>query len=140
MTSTMRYSCRYEQQAQTSLESTILSVVGVFLAASPSTANPLPLSNCAASGCSGGLTNVSYDLLNLETRVRTRIQPTCTSCEDCRTILRHDLVGNEKLARVGVEHGLDTCINVNGGTTRVTHGIVATEVKAILGAVERRRL
>ncbi|EWY79919.1 hypothetical protein FOYG_16983 [Fusarium oxysporum NRRL 32931] len=55
----------------------------------------------------------------------------------CWTMLRHDLISNENLARVGMEHGLDTCINVNGGTVRVTPGMVATAVEAILGAVER---
>ncbi|VZI11148.1 unnamed protein product [Fusarium fujikuroi] len=57
--------------------------------------------------------------------------------KDCWTMLRHDLISNENLARVGMEHGLDTCINVNGGTVRVTPGMVATAVEAILGAVER---
>jgi hypothetical protein len=29
-------------------------------------------------------------------------------------MLRHDLISNENFAQVGMEHGLDTCINVNG--------------------------
>ncbi|KAH8706264.1 ribonuclease III domain-containing protein [Ilyonectria robusta] len=53
------------------------------------------------------------------------------------TTIRRDLVGNENLARVGMEHGLGNCINVNGGTSRVTPGMVATAVEAILGAVQR---
>ena len=36
-----------------------------------------------------------------------------------------------------MEHGLDTCINANGGTLRVLPGMIATAVEAILGAVER---
>ncbi|EXL66158.1 hypothetical protein FOPG_17648 [Fusarium oxysporum f. sp. conglutinans race 2 54008] len=55
----------------------------------------------------------------------------------CWTMLRHDLISNENLARVGMEYGLHACINVNGGTVQVTPGMVATAVEAILGAVER---
>ncbi|KAF5607634.1 ribonuclease III [Fusarium pseudoanthophilum] len=54
----------------------------------------------------------------------------------CWTTLRRDLISNDKLANVGVEHGLDRCINMNGGTTRASNGMVATTVEAILGAVE----
>ncbi|KAF5550731.1 ribonuclease III domain-containing protein [Fusarium mexicanum] len=36
----------------------------------------------------------------------------------------------------GRENGLHRCINMNGGTTRVSSGMVATTVEAILGAVE----
>ncbi|PCD21367.1 hypothetical protein AU210_016332 [Fusarium oxysporum f. sp. radicis-cucumerinum] len=57
--------------------------------------------------------------------------------KNCWTMLRYDLISNENPARVGMGHGLDTCINVNGGTVRVTPGMVATAVEAILGAVER---
>ncbi|EWZ78165.1 hypothetical protein FOXG_22704 [Fusarium oxysporum f. sp. lycopersici 4287] len=32
----------------------------------------------------------------------------------CWTMLRHDLISNENPARVGMEHGLDTCINKCG--------------------------
>ncbi|KAB5536118.1 ribonuclease III domain-containing protein [Coniochaeta sp. 2T2.1] len=53
------------------------------------------------------------------------------------TTIRHDLVGNDNLARVGREHGLDNCINVNGGTVAVSPGMIATAVEAILGAAER---
>ncbi|KAG9255769.1 ribonuclease III domain-containing protein [Emericellopsis atlantica] len=55
----------------------------------------------------------------------------------CWTTLRQGLLSNENLARVGTEHGLDNCINVNGGTERATPKMVATTVEAILGAVER---
>lgn len=33
--------------------------------------------------------------------------------------------------------GLDACINANGGTVRITFGMVATALEAVLGAVER---
>lgn len=36
-----------------------------------------------------------------------------------------------------MNHGLDACINANGGTLRISPGMVATAVEAILGAVER---
>ncbi|QKD61565.2 uncharacterized protein FOBCDRAFT_286224 [Fusarium oxysporum Fo47] len=55
---------------------------------------------------------------------------------DCWTTLRRDLISNDNLARVGRGHGLHKCINMNGGTTRVSYGMVATAVEAILGAVE----
>ncbi|KAF5640215.1 ribonuclease 3 [Fusarium sp. NRRL 25303] len=54
----------------------------------------------------------------------------------CWTTLRRDLIGNDHLASVGVDHGLDRCINMNGGTTRASIGMVATTVEAILGAVK----
>ncbi|KAI5457495.1 ribonuclease III domain-containing protein [Mariannaea sp. PMI_226] len=53
------------------------------------------------------------------------------------TKIRHDLVSNENLARVGKEHGLDGCINVNAGTNQISPAMVATTVEAILGAVEQ---
>ncbi|KAG5751493.1 hypothetical protein H9Q72_014428 [Fusarium xylarioides] len=56
--------------------------------------------------------------------------------QDCWTTLRRDLISNDNLTRVGREHGLDKCINMNGGTTRVSSGMVATALEAILGAVE----
>ncbi|KAF5252836.1 hypothetical protein FANTH_2160 [Fusarium anthophilum] len=56
--------------------------------------------------------------------------------QDCWTTLRRDLISNENLTRVGREKGLHKCINMNGGTTRVSSGMVATTVEAILGAVE----
>ncbi|KAJ4128986.1 hypothetical protein NW768_007512 [Fusarium equiseti] len=55
----------------------------------------------------------------------------------CWTSLRNDLISNANLARVGMEHGLHACINANGGTLRVSPGMVATAVEAILGAMER---
>ncbi|RKL51066.1 hypothetical protein BFJ72_g519 [Fusarium proliferatum] len=54
----------------------------------------------------------------------------------CWTTLRRDLISNDNLTRVGRERGLHKCINMNGGTTRVSSGMVATAVEAILGAVE----
>ncbi|KAM0079882.1 hypothetical protein ACKRZS_007967 [Fusarium odoratissimum] len=54
----------------------------------------------------------------------------------CWTTLRRDLISNDNLARVGRGHGLHKCINMKGGTTRVSSGMVATAVEAILGAVE----
>ncbi|RBA20587.1 hypothetical protein FPRO05_08034 [Fusarium proliferatum] len=69
-----------------------------------------------------------------------QLQPTCAasgSREDSRnTTLRRDLISNDKLTSVGRERGLHKCINMNGGTTRVSSGMVATAVEAILGAVE----
>ncbi|EXL97317.1 hypothetical protein NOF04DRAFT_7285 [Fusarium oxysporum II5] len=56
--------------------------------------------------------------------------------QDCWTTLRRDLISNDNLARVGRGHGLHKCINMKGGTTRVSSGMVATAVEAILGAVE----
>ncbi|KAF5689525.1 ribonuclease III [Fusarium circinatum] len=56
--------------------------------------------------------------------------------QDCWTTLRRDLISNENLTRVGRENGIHKCINMNGGTTRVSSGMVATAVEAILGAVE----
>ncbi|KAJ3454426.1 hypothetical protein MRS44_018320 [Fusarium solani] len=55
----------------------------------------------------------------------------------CWTTIRRDLLGNENLARVGKEHGIDNCINANGGTAMASPGMIATTVEAILGAVER---
>ncbi|KAF9786537.1 hypothetical protein IL306_014829 [Fusarium sp. DS 682] len=40
------------------------------------------------------------------------------------------------LAKICMEHALDGCINLNGGTTRISPGMAATAVEAILGAVE----
>ncbi|KAH7259066.1 uncharacterized protein BKA55DRAFT_536769 [Fusarium redolens] len=54
----------------------------------------------------------------------------------CWTTLRRDPNSNDNLAQVGMGHGLDRCINMNGGTTRVSSGMVATAVEAILGAVD----
>ncbi|EXK81668.1 hypothetical protein FOQG_13959 [Fusarium oxysporum f. sp. raphani 54005] len=54
----------------------------------------------------------------------------------CWTTLRRDLISNDNLARVGRGHGLHKGFNMNGGTTRVSSGMVATAVEAILGAVE----
>lgn len=58
-------------------------------------------------------------------------------CIDFWTTLRHELLGNENFGLVGMSHGLDACIISNGGTVRVTAGMVATALEAILGAVER---
>ncbi|KLP16002.1 Uncharacterized protein LW94_12698 [Fusarium fujikuroi] len=55
--------------------------------------------------------------------------------KDCWTTLRRDLISNDNLTRVGRERGLHKCINMNGGTTRVSSGMVATAVEAIHGAV-----
>ncbi|SCO91575.1 uncharacterized protein FRV6_15703 [Fusarium oxysporum] len=44
----------------------------------------------------------------------------------CWTTLRRDLISNDNLASVGRGHGLHKCINMNGGTTRVSSGMVAT--------------
>ncbi|KAG5656817.1 hypothetical protein KAF25_010370 [Fusarium avenaceum] len=55
----------------------------------------------------------------------------------CWTTLRHQLLGNDNLGGVGMRFGLDACINANGGTTRITFGMVATALEAVLGAVER---
>jgi hypothetical protein len=44
-------------------------------------------------------------------------------------------MGNDNLARVGFRTGLDRCINLNPGTIRVSDGMMATTVEAILGAV-----
>ncbi|KAM0315144.1 hypothetical protein ACHAPQ_011646 [Fusarium lateritium] len=55
----------------------------------------------------------------------------------CWTTLRHQLLGNDHLGMVGMGFGLDACINANGGTVRITAGMVATALEAVLGAVER---
>ncbi|KAF4341932.1 ribonuclease III [Fusarium beomiforme] len=56
--------------------------------------------------------------------------------KNCWSTLRCELLSNENLSRVCKEHGLDKCINMNGGTTRVSSGMAATAVEAILGATE----
>ncbi|RYP26155.1 hypothetical protein DL767_008151 [Monosporascus sp. MG133] len=53
------------------------------------------------------------------------------------TTIRGEVLGNKNLSQVGQEHGLDKCINVNGGTFAVGTGMIATAVQAILGAVHK---
>ncbi|OKL55939.1 hypothetical protein UA08_08641 [Talaromyces atroroseus] len=49
--------------------------------------------------------------------------------------IRSDVMSNDSLARVGFSSGLDRCINLNPGTLKVSSGMMATTVGAILGAV-----
>ncbi|RYP93874.1 hypothetical protein DL770_000070 [Monosporascus sp. CRB-9-2] len=53
------------------------------------------------------------------------------------TTIRGEVLGNKNLSQVGEEHGLDKCINVNGGTPTVSTRMIATAVQAILGAVHK---
>ncbi|ORY55847.1 ribonuclease III domain-containing protein [Pseudomassariella vexata] len=51
--------------------------------------------------------------------------------------IRKDVLGNDNLAHVGFEHGLDKCVVLNGGTYKVSKSMMATAVEAILGAVHK---
>lgn len=84
---------------------------------------------CAASGSREDSRNVS-DPFQMHLTLHL------AGIQDCWTTLRRDLISNDNLTRVGRERGLHKCINMNGGTTRVSSGMVATAVEAILGAVE----
>lgn len=55
----------------------------------------------------------------------------------CWSTLRDDVLSNQNLARAGERLGLGHCINVNGGTSTVSSGMLATATAAVLGAVEK---
>jgi hypothetical protein len=84
---------------------------------------------CAICGCNEVLTNVSH--------IPPSINWVANMSQDCWTTLRHQLLGNENLGGVGMSLGLDACINANGGTVRITAGMIVTALEAVLGAVER---
>ena len=51
------------------------------------------------------------------------------------TTIRNETVGNENLAAIGEEKGLQECVVLNPGTHMVTPKVMATAVEAIIGAV-----
>ncbi|EEA19944.1 hypothetical protein EYB25_010025 [Talaromyces marneffei] len=51
------------------------------------------------------------------------------------TGIRKHVLGNSILGRTGIRMGLNYCLNLNPGTTEVSHDMMATSVEAILGAV-----
>ncbi|EXK36482.1 hypothetical protein FOMG_09658 [Fusarium oxysporum f. sp. melonis 26406] len=93
------------------------------------TATPQLQPTCAASGS-------IEDSRSVSDGSQIQLELDLADSRDCWTTLRRDLISNDNLARVGRGHGLHKCINMNGGTTRVSSGMVATAVEAILGAVE----
>lgn len=51
------------------------------------------------------------------------------------TQIRTTILSNENLALVGIQMGLDGCLNLNPGTVNISRDMMATAVEAILGAV-----
>jgi ribonuclease-3 len=68
-------------------------------------------------------------------RQRTKQEPGKRLTKNQWSIIRHQQLGNDNLARVGRRFGIDACIIAAGGTDIMSDRMVATTVEAIFGAV-----